>query len=504
MTNVRANASARRAVGFDCKTSPPPAIKEILRELGRGKGCVPRAAIRDLAKRVNGYYDKSDKIEALIKFLTDTVVAVEDPNERRLYLVRPRVKHIIDCCERRQDPAPSEYSPMALLDVLRGANAAACGVKESSPLKVPLGQVARVSADKRKTAGNGADAQETTDVPKYVMYLDPFEEDVWRNLLANAKLVDGQKRIAVTRNYEARHREWSSGALCCTAEEYQEAFVKFVKADIIGPVGTSGNGHDTYRFIKDPSAFVIIQLSSRDDHGVSAKDLELIRKVEQGDFVFPETGSLNKAFEEWIGRRFPGYNVNTAKTKIIGYRPTYREHSWGIIAYQEKGGPPLRCVEGFERFHFMDKAVMMEKTLSVASQAEQQTANAVEEPSVAQVEAVQVAEAATKAPALDMGIRAMDRIDLLFTADADILASLDDASLERQKTALSKLRTMLPVMEELLAKEEVRRETERQRLAELEQKKATLVDELRQHEEAARRMREEIENIDVALGKPTK
>ena len=249
MTKVKANFSSQRSVVFSCK-APPPALKEVLREMGRGKGYVPRAAVMDLAMRANNrYYHKTDRVEALIKFLIDVVVVVEDPTERRLYLVRTRVKHILESCELRQDPEPSPYASIALVEALRVAQSAEIGATASVPLTVPLGQAARVTTSRRKPAPVPAVVTAVPSGPRYVMYLDPFEENVWRNLTAKAKMMDKELRVAVTRDHEARQREWSSGTLCCTPDEYHEAFVKFVKADIIAPVGTSGNGHDTYRFL---------------------------------------------------------------------------------------------------------------------------------------------------------------------------------------------------------------------------------------------------------------
>jgi hypothetical protein len=81
---------------------------------------------------------------------------------------------------------------------------------------------------------------------------------------------------------------------------------------------------------------------------------------------------------------------------------------------------------------------------------------------------------------------------------------LDYESFAKHTSVVSVLRTVLPRLEEQVQAETVRREAERKRLIELEQKKATLLSEMQQHEEAARRMREEIESIEAALAKPAK
>ena len=253
---------------------------------------------------------------------------------------------------------------------------------------------------------------------------------------------------------------------------------------------------------------MVIALSSRDDHGVSAVDLKIIRSVERGDFVFPAAGSVNKAFEEWVAKRFPGYNINTAKTKIIGYRPTYREHSWGIIAYQKRGDPPLRCVENFERFRFLDKAtVPVPVPVVVPSLVPPAAENPVPE---TESDCVQLAERPApvgEIPVVDVSA-ILEKVEfthiVVMLHRDDQIVALDDESFAKHVRAVGAFKEVLPQLEERILTEITRRDTEQRRQADLEQKKATLLDEARQHEEAARRMREEIENIESALAKPAK
>jgi len=525
---MTADETSQRYSRFHCQSQTPPSLRAVLREIGKRVGkrgyLEGKGVVRGITQQVDAFYNKRGKADDLVRFLLNTVVLLEDPSNNRLYYYRDRGQHILDCCERHAEPSPLEFNKDALFALLRDAGDKRDQVPQSKPLTVPFAEVMRGTLPSQprsepmaeqppakspakppktngaKDAAEQAEQAEQLPQPRYCLYLDPFEQSVWNKLTTLAKVVDGALRVGVPRDPDERHCKWVDGSLCCTAEEYAETFAKFVDAKIIEQLAPSGNGHEVFRFVHEPAAYFIEPISGREEVLVTVESLELIQAVQSVAFVIPAGQSMIKAFDEWFAKRYPGRSVASAKMRIIGYRPKYHgEHSWGILRYAERGTTPLRCVKGFESFKFVDRVAAAQEA-ALPAPAKRPTRPPSSPPTAVQPH---VTPAPVMAPPdTDQDQDVPDRHSCAIEDyDHELLMAMTDAEFEEHLAKLRFLKKRLPAWRTLADNEAARRLEVKRQQEEMAKRRALLQAEVRQHEETAQLMRDEIAKIEAALAK---
>lgn len=85
--------------------------------------------------------------------------------------------------------------------------------------------------------------------------LTRVEEDVWTSLAALSMPYGAGFRIGVPAGTECLRELWAPSSLNCSAEEYADAFERFVEAGIIRLVGRSAHGLNTWEFACDPAEY---------------------------------------------------------------------------------------------------------------------------------------------------------------------------------------------------------------------------------------------------------
>jgi len=119
----------------------------------------------------------------------------------------------------------------------------------------------------------------------------------------------------------------------------------------------------------------VFKIEERKKRFVLPETLEIIDKVLDGDFDVPNEGIV-KAFNAWVSGFYHGVKtLGTLYLCIVGYRPVYSTHSFGVIMRVcDDQGKPIgygRGVRGFTAYEF----ALAESEQSPEPEAEEITIN---------------------------------------------------------------------------------------------------------------------------------
>ena len=221
---------------------------------------------------------------------------------------------------------------------------------DNSGFRVTLADVARVNVPKKRrskgkkmpTASDNVLSVLSQD-KQFVLFLMPDELFVWTKMLEHLRLTeDGEVRLPVPRTNAAIKEKWQPPSDIDFQFELDALLDQFVDSRIIEKVGPSGNGHETYRFLRNPGIFHVITIKSRELKILQPEYTQAIRNLQSLSGDFFKQAPFSKRFKEWLVRNHSTVNPGSAYVNLVNYRPS-GQGGWGVLV----GNPDIDNIGAF-------------------------------------------------------------------------------------------------------------------------------------------------------------
>lgn len=327
--------------------NPPPYLDSVLKNLRKaanGQGHVNnRGTVRALAARANSEYGIRGRADDLVRFLLNSGVLIELPDDGRLFVDAERMDHVLDCCDSGKEPSVADDPAHRVRAILKQAAEAA------RPVGSPAPDPARPAED-AVLASPGPSPSPTVGTVEltHVFYLTSEEEDVWNTLaLLVEECADGLC-LSLPLDDETR-RAWCAQHLKCGEAFFADVLRRLVLGDVMRPCSALAVGTCRWMLTRSPFSYHTVSIPSRPTRRVKQLDIDIARALER-EFIPRSDVAFGPAFKAFIQTRFPQANVGTFYTKMVTYKPAYSDKYWGILYRHEYPGGvrTLICVPGFE------------------------------------------------------------------------------------------------------------------------------------------------------------
>ncbi len=221
---------------------------------------------------------------------------------------------------------------------------------DKSGFRVTLADVARVNMPKKKRTKGEKMPSASDNVlsvlsqdKQFALFLLPDELFVWTKMLEHLRLTeDGEVRLPVPKTNATIKEKWQPPSDIDFQFELDTLVEQFVDSRIIEKVGPSGNGHETYRFLRNPGIFHVITIKSRELKALQPEYIQAIRNLQSLSGDFFKQAPFRKRLREWLARNHAAITPSSADVNLVNYRPG-GQGGWGVLV----GNPEIDNIGAF-------------------------------------------------------------------------------------------------------------------------------------------------------------
>ncbi len=193
---------------------------------------------------------------------------------------------------------------------------------------------------------------------QWTLFLTAAENAIWEEMYLRATDIVGERRIGVSSKGFSLEGAAHVQDLKFTSEDLAEATSRFVLMGILEYVGEGkqGIGKDVYRFVRNPDQFTVVLIDQRKTVGTQLAYLNLIRKVQGGEFPVQHASNFYRDFRVWLLEQNLPVHPDSVWFKLckMPKEGTSCSAAWGIIIRGDHDGTPFlrTCWPGFEPYVF--------------------------------------------------------------------------------------------------------------------------------------------------------
>lgn len=323
-----------KTVIYDCTGNPPPKLDQIGNTIFEKTQDVLAAPFDETlfqrtAEQTHEVYRTYRHYLGLRHFVLKHGIVIDLRGHWHLDVLR--LQDVCTCIQRRTEPT-SPMDPGLRLKLLR----------QNRPFKTAIGEVLQLRQQNQqptpavKTAPT-SEVVHSMPEKKYVLYLTREEFKIWTGLKGTRDL----------------HLEYSFYHNSMAASIVN----RLMAAGHVEEMPSDSADHVTFRYTTNPNLFHVHPIEERKTKRVAEHWLKLIELLLKGEFVFPSSGSVPQALNEWARSKFPNIGKNAAYVMLMGFDPSHKYDRLGLLLpnpkrKNHKSGEFLIAVPGFTAYEF--------------------------------------------------------------------------------------------------------------------------------------------------------